>query len=242
MAKKKFSEFWTQTLSSALGTIIGIIVTFGTTFCLQHCEQRQMERTAALMVIHNLEEFTDQLEDDIEDMESTNSLISSVWSRVGQFDKVPDDTLQLFIEKVFVNYTFVATDNTAESIFSTNIDTWKSIGCSEFIEVAGMLFSVKGTVTRMRNEMYSDKRQIYDELMITTTYNDHPAQNAREAATMIFNSAKLVCFIKKQDKYLIFMKNALKTLREHVEECKQLMNVSNAELKTFGENNGEQNK
>ena len=58
--KWKLSDFWKQALSSTLGTIIGIVLTFGTSAWINHREKQETERTAALMVIHNLDSFMEQ--------------------------------------------------------------------------------------------------------------------------------------------------------------------------------------
>ena len=52
--KWELSDFGKQTLSCTLGIVIGIVLTFGTSAWIEHREQQEAERTAALMVIHNL--------------------------------------------------------------------------------------------------------------------------------------------------------------------------------------------
>ena len=61
--KWKLSDFWEQTLSCTLGTVIGIILTFGTSAWIEYHEKQETERTAAMMVIHNLDSFCEDLEE-----------------------------------------------------------------------------------------------------------------------------------------------------------------------------------
>lgn len=63
--KWKLSDFWTQTLSCTLGTVIGIVLTFGTSAWIEYREKQEMERTAALMVIRNLDSFIDELDETV---------------------------------------------------------------------------------------------------------------------------------------------------------------------------------
>lgn len=235
---KRLSDFWTQTLSCTLGTVIGIVVTFGTTATLQRCERQQMEHTAALMVVHNIDNFCRSMEADLDALVHTDSLYSVVWEHVpNRLDKLADDTLQLFIESL-LSRDFTVIDHTAENIFSTNIDTWKSIGSSEFVEVAGKCFSVKQKLEQLQQEMNERKRRVYDTIMTTTLYTEQPAKSAREAAARVFRSAELCTFISWQHNvYLNVMQAGLAALREQNANCKRLMHVSDEELATFGDNN-----
>ena len=71
--KWKLSVFWKQTLSCTLGTIIGIVLTFGTSAWIENHEKQATERTAALMVIHNLDGFCDDLEETTKYLQTIDS-------------------------------------------------------------------------------------------------------------------------------------------------------------------------
>ena len=237
--KNGLSDFWTQTLSGTLGTVIGIIVTFGTTAWLQYREQQATERTAALMVIHNLDNFCDRLANDVEDLKTADSLNYLVWRHSpDHLDQLADSTLQMFMNNL-LSRNFTVDDQTAENIFSTNIDTWKNISSSEFIEQAGECFSAKRMLTKLRGELDEDKRKIYNSIMTATSYTDKPAMTLREAVARVFWSADLCCFIQKQHEYYLGgMRAGLGGLREHNEENKKLMNVTDEELRQFGVSKG----
>jgi hypothetical protein len=237
MNKKRLPEFWMQTLSNTLGTVIGIVLTFGTTFCLQRCEQENTERTASLMVIHNLDNFCESIADDIKILETVDSLNSIVWQHSpDRLEKISDDTLQLFLNNL-LSRDFKPEDNTAEGIFSTNIDTWKSIGNSEFVELAGKCFSVKRMMTKLREELDQERLQVYETFMDMAVYTDKPAQTLHETVARVFCSSELCCFIRKQhDYYLNGMKTGLLTLQEQNGRNKQLMKITDEELKQFGYN------
>ena len=42
--ERKLFDFWTQTLSCTLGTVIGIVLTFGTSAWIEYRERQEMER------------------------------------------------------------------------------------------------------------------------------------------------------------------------------------------------------
>ena len=140
MKKWKLSDFWKQTLSCTLGTIIGIILTFGTSAWIENREKKATERTAALMVIHNLDVFCDNLEETTKDLQAVDSINMMVLAAKDRLDTVPEDTLELFVGNFF-SFQFSPNDQTAETIFSSNIETWKSIDNSEFICVRDLRFA-----------------------------------------------------------------------------------------------------
>ncbi len=230
---KHLPEFWKNTLSNTLGTVIGIALTFGTTLCLQHLEQKKTERTAALMVIHNLNSFCDALEDEINYLQKTDSINSMVWVPRAERHPISEDTLQLFLEDLFSLYQ--SDDNTVESIFGSNIETWTNIGNSEFIEIAGKCFTTRRMVNQVREEMNRDKEHMWYTYMTTAVYTDKPAETLREAIDRVFCSAEMCCFIRKQHlQYIPALQTCLMIIREQNERNKLLMHISDEELQQFG--------
>ena len=141
--KWKLSDFWTQTLSCTLGTIIGIVLTFGTSAWIEERDNQETERTAALMVIHNLDSFIKDLDGVVKEMQATDSINTKVLAAKDHLDTVSEDTLKLFVDGILTHY-FNTIDETAETIFSSNIETWKSIDNSEFIELQAIAFRLSG--------------------------------------------------------------------------------------------------
>lgn len=231
----KRTEFWQSTLSNTLGTIIGIVLTFGTTLGLQRCERVKTERTTALMVIHHLEYYCETLEEDIALLQMQDSLNRVVWDHwPDRYDQIPDDTLQLFLNGLTMR-SFVANDNTVESIFSSNIDTWKSVGSSEFIELAGKCFSATHLISQIREEMDEWKQQNYKTLMLTTVYTDHPTNTLAETTARVFCSPELCSFIKIQrNTYIPTLQMGLNIIKDYNEKNKQLMHVTDSDLEQFG--------
>ena len=234
--KKKLSEFWLNTLSNTLGTITGIIVTFGTTAWLQQREQQTMERTSALMVIHNLDNFCDRLATEIEDMEAEDSLNTRVCQLYpDSLNLIANDTLQLFVDNL-LSRSFVVNDQTADNIFSTNISTWKDITNSRFVEQGGKCFSLKRKMTELRAELDDDRRRVYDTVTTTILLPDGQ-QTASKTVALVLRTPTLRSFIQKlHEYYLGGMQTGLIALRALNAKNKQLMSVTDEELQQFGDN------
>ena len=232
--KWKLSDFWTQTLSCTLGTIIGIVLTFGTSAWIEERDNQETERTAALMVIHNLDSFIKDLDGVVKEMQATDSINTKVLAAKDHLDTVSEDTLKLFVDGILTHY-FNTIDETAETIFSSNIETWKSIDNSEFIELAGNCFSVKRLMVKFQERLEAEKNELSDLFLKTIFYADHPAESTREMAATLLRSATYLSHIQKQhDFYLNGMQQGVKVLREQTDKCKRLMNVTDEELQQFG--------
>lgn len=234
--KWKLSDFWKQTLSCTLGTVIGIILTFGTSAWIEYREKQETERTAALMVIHNLESFTDDLALMVKELQTIDEVNAKVLAAKDHLDTVSEDTLSMFVTGI-LSHNFNTIDETAETIFSSNIETWKSIGNSEFIELAGNCFSAKRLMVKFQERLEAEKDELSDMFLEKVTYSDHPTESLQETVATILRSSRCRRHIKKQgDFYLRGMEQGVKVLSEKTDQCKRLMNVTDEELKQFGYN------
>lgn len=234
--KWKLSDFWEQTLSCTLGTVIGIILTFGTSAWIEYREKQETERTAAMMVIHNLDSFCEDLEESVKELQTIDSISMRVLTAKDRLETVSEDTLQLFVSS-FLTHTFNTNDQTAETIFSSNIETWKSIKSSEFVELAGNCFSAKRLMVKFQDRLEIEKNNMSDLYLETVVCADKPVESTLEKAAMVLSSATFRSFINKQHGfYLAGMQMGLKVLREKTDDCKRLMGVTEAELQQFGYN------
>ena len=142
----------------------------------------------------------------------------------------------MFVEGI-LSHNFNTIDETAETIFSSNIETWKSIGNSEFIELAGNCFSAKRLMVKFQERLEAEKDELSDQFLEKVFYSDHPAESLQEKVATILRSSRCQRLIKKQgDFYLHGMEQGVKVLREKTDKCKRLMNVTDEELKQFGYN------
>ena len=234
--KWKLSDFWTQTLSCTLGTGIGIVLTFGTSAWIEHREKQKTERTAALMVIHNLDSFIEDLDEIVSYLQATDSINMRVMDARDRLATVSEDTLQLFVEGI-LTHNFGTHDETAETIFSSNIETWKSIDNREFIELAGNCFSAKRLMVKFQERLEAERYDLSDLFLRTVYFADHQGESTQERAAAILRSPTYCSYIKKlHDFYLKGLEQGLRVLREQTDKCKRLMNVTDSELRQFGYN------
>lgn len=237
MDRKKLIEFWIQSASATFGTVVGILLTLGTTYYQQVREQKQMERTAALMVISNLDYYSNQLEAKVKEQEAADSLNMLIWQYVDDntLDKVSDDTLRLFMHNL-TNFSYQVVDNTAENIFTTNIDTWKSIENSEFVEHVGKCFAAKNMMAKISDNLENDRHKLFYDLRTTLYLCDNPCGSLRESVERVFDTPDIVFFIEKLHFfYTGSLRTGMESLKKENAKNKLLMQVSEKELKKFGD-------
>ena len=129
MATEKKS--WVKDLLVAFAaTTLSIILTFGTTAVVNHVRQKQERKLTALMVMSSIEQFARDLELIEEQIAHKDSiatwLLSLPVETVAKMNYGPIDDALVEVYALPI----IAYDRTAETIFSSHIDTWKTWGIS----------------------------------------------------------------------------------------------------------------
>ena len=137
-----------ELLMTFLATTISIVLTFGTALLIEQHQRNKAKRQMAMMIIHDIDESINQMEE--------------VDSIIRRFSKLQLNVLEgKYKEPIkFASIALSSCDpskvefpETAEKIFTSNTDTWSTIGKTDFID----------NVTRCFIERRKFKTQIIDE-------------------------------------------------------------------------------
>ena len=144
---------WVKDLLVAFAaTTLSIILTFGTTAVVNHVRQKHERKLTALMVMSSIEAFARDLEQ-LEEFTAQHDSVAT-WllslpiedvARLG--DEPLIDTFNDVFELGVLNH-----DRTAETIFSSHIDTWKNMGNFKFIDNVGWCFSAMNSLEEDYNQ------------------------------------------------------------------------------------------
>ena len=141
-------SYWARELfMTFLATTISIVLTFGTAMLIENHQRNKAKRQMAMMIIHDIDETIVQMED-----------VDSILRRFSALQlNVLEGTYDQPIQ--FANIALSACDpsdvefpETAERIFTSNTDTWSTIGKTDFID----------NVTRCYIERRKFKEQVID--------------------------------------------------------------------------------
>lgn len=128
--------------SQFLATTLSIILTFGTTAMVNHCQRLKDRKLSAMMVMGNIETFSRRVEDMASSMARRDSIATWMLSLPqDSLDLIPPSEMVDLINEVIAGIDFLTHDKTAESIFSSNIETWKNMQKFQFIDNVGFCFS-----------------------------------------------------------------------------------------------------
>ena len=157
MATEKKSRSWEQDLLIAFAaTTLSIILTFGTSMVVNRIQQKKERKLTALMVMSSIEKFARDLEYIEKDTGHRDSiatwLLSIPVEALAEIDGEPID--EAFREAV--NLPIITHDKTAETIFSSQIETWKNMGNFKFVENVGKCFSEMNFIEEHFNERVED--------------------------------------------------------------------------------------
>ena len=128
------NHYWLQFIISAMGTAIGVALTFGLNGLIENRKQDQAQRLTAIMVIHDIDNTIDELKSMKEREEKRCKLLEYATEHKGHLDKVPYDTLTTIINSLLNSHSDFRFDDSKEKIFNSDLDTWQNLGNMKFID------------------------------------------------------------------------------------------------------------
>ena len=181
MATEKKKPTWLKDLLVAFAaTTLSIILTFGTTAVVNRIKQKQERKLTALMVMSSIEQFARQLEEIEKDTAHRDSIATWLLS-------IPIEDVVKYDERLFFNalheaidLSAVTYDRTAETIFSSNIGTWKNMGNFKFINSVGNCFSEMSLIEEHYNGRVLDLKAVFDNIGLHKS--DYPGSTMSEKA------------------------------------------------------------
>ena len=121
--KWHMGAWWLATTSSIVGTITGIIVTFGTSAYLEEKKHEENQRLVVMMVLNNIEIYNRRLSKDIAVMEKNDSLFQAIMQYSDEkVRSVSKDTALMFLNSLG-SRSFRIVNHTSERIFSSSMST-----------------------------------------------------------------------------------------------------------------------
>lgn len=118
------SHLFKELVISLVGTVIGIILTVGVTYCSEKRNKEEMARKVMLLTIHNLDASIGSMERLVDELSRQDTIFNYVRERVTS--TVSPDTLDLFVSALYSHH-IRPIDSSTEAIFSSNFEIWKYI-------------------------------------------------------------------------------------------------------------------
>ena len=204
-------SYWVrELLLTILATSISIVLTFGTAYYLDHRQKMNSQRQMAMMIIHDIDMS-------IQQMEKVDSIIrefSDIQLQVveGRFDKDINFANVILSLRDPISIEF---PETTERIFTSNVDTWSTIGKVDFIDNVSHCYLVRSQFKKKVIEAFHKKLQPDDMELKARPLDDYLDVEA--------------------DYFLAQTEFAINELKADNEINKQIMGISNKDLEEFVE-------
>jgi len=171
-------SWWKDFVVAILATTVSIVLTFGTSKLIEHNNQKKERRLTALMVMSSIESFARSIDESAEVWDRLDSV--AVWLLrlpIEEVERLGEEPFQDAINEVF-QAPIIRHDQTAETIFSSNIDTWKNMGNFQFVDNVGACFSqmnwIEGKINEEAVEYTSHQARIFNH------FSEYPGKTFTE--------------------------------------------------------------
>ena len=229
---KKFhiSDFWSNTLASTIGTIVGIVLTFGTSHLIERRQEAVRERHVALMVIHDIEGYCDLVENTMEEWEELDSINNFILDYVSEDSvEIADSTLEFFDENLFVRH-YWAYNTTTQNIFNSNIEIWQDVSDKNFIENTGKCYGLMSVIDEANKQYNYYMQQAHDSYVRNVEPVVTDDTSLRQDIQRTIQEADVNLALYQLSSSLTTYKKYLNLIRMFNERNKKIMNISDEEL------------
>ena len=149
-------DFWKQIGMIVVGATISLMLTILAAQMLETMQRAKDRKLSAMMVLSNIEMFSRALDEHAEIMASVDSVATWLLSKpLEELALLPEDELNNLIDRATGTF-FLTYDNSAEQIFSKNIETWKNMSNVQFIDMVGQCFSAMRQIEEYWNTRMTD--------------------------------------------------------------------------------------
>jgi hypothetical protein len=175
MSNKFFDRNWWKDLAVAiLATTVSIVLTFGTSKLVERNNQKKERRLTALMVMSSIESFARSIDESAEVWDRLDSI--AVWllrMPIEDVERLGEEPLKDAVNELF-QAPVIRHDQTAETIFSSNIDTWKNMKNFQFVDNVGACFSQMNWIEEKINQEAVEYTE--NQARIFNNFLDYPGE------------------------------------------------------------------
>lgn len=229
---KKFhiSDFWSNTLASTIGTIVGIVLTFGTSHLIEGRQEAARERHIALMVIHDIDHYCELVENTVKEWEERDSINNFILDYVSEDSvEIADSTLEFFDEELFGFHAWIY-NTTTQNIFNSNIEIWQDVSDKNFIEYTGKCFDAMSIINKANEEYNYYTKQAYESYVTNVEPVLTDDTSLRQDIQRTIQEADVKLALYQLSSSLTTYKKFLDLIRMLNEQNKKIMNISDEEL------------
>ncbi|MBO7617640.1 MAG: hypothetical protein J6T22_10575 [Bacteroidales bacterium] len=202
--KEKRSSDTKQFLLTLLATTISIILTFGTSAVIDRRHKEAAKKEMVMMIIYDFDKTIEQVQKLDVAFQKANQTQLEIALHPEYFDSLRYQIMSA-IPIITVEFS-----ETTENIFSSNIETFNTLGNVNFVHEVSSFYN---------------NRRTYQEIVVDQFKKELRETTALQSLENLFQvSFPMYCFTSRQ---------FLKSLQRTRNRCLQMMKISEEELKEF---------
>ena len=182
-AKKSLAKFkmpkklraWIKE-SQFLATTLSIILTFGTTGLVEHCQRVRDRQLSAMMVLSSIENFSKNADEMAQDMARCDTIGTWLLSLPqDSLDMIQPEEVRGVIKEMLSLVNYMSHDKTVENIFGNSFETWKNMGNRNyrFIESVGDSFAKINAYESNWNEWVKEYEKTINNVLSEMVPGEH---------------------------------------------------------------------
>ena len=243
MEKKTKRRFdWGSFFVTALGTAIGVALTFVVSGILERRNKAQAQRLTAIMVIHDIDNSIDIVKKMKEEEERNGELLRFALKQRDHLEGMPFDTLASVLDILADSRSDFSFDTSKEKIFNSDLDTWQNLGNMAFLDNAQSFYYNRQGFQDGINQSTMWERPIpNEEYMQLIMGDDWASAEAYAAAIRPFLKEKLhenrvAYYINSSSNRVNYLTQVIDYWTGLNNENKFLMGITDQELEDYVNN------
>ena len=173
------THWWGETMTSLVGTVVGIVLTFGTTFYMEKKDKADMARKTVIITLHNLDSRITNLEQGMAWMNHVDTLFRVVSRHgAGDLQGVPADTLLAAFD-IFTYQDIQLSENIAESIFANSIEVWEYMDDERIIGRISNCYAFSNFCAEVQQQLQEERTAIFKDYLKQLKVMEHTPEAAR---------------------------------------------------------------
>lgn len=141
-----------------VGTVTGIVLTFGVTYCSDSRNKDEMARKTVTLAIHNIDASIAGMQRLVDDLRQQDSLFMFMREQRERLHKISADTLDLFIRAMY-SRNVRPVDKSTENIFSSSFEIWRHLDDPRVIGRIANCYSILNSCSGEYGNLESERLQ-----------------------------------------------------------------------------------
>ena len=231
---RKFFDYswWKDASVATSGTILGIILTFGTTGYLEDRQQKQMADKTVKLAIHNLDASISNMEKLVNEMKQNDSIYHravTLWP--DSLKMMSTDSLQMIISS-FGSRRYYITDISTKEIFYSSFEVWQNLDDAKVIGRIGNCYSILNTCSKEYDRMADLTNQAHYEFIKGRLPDDYPS--AADAVKEFLSRHDVIYALEWYSQMANTLDNLVDIAKQLNERNKQELGIEQQELDEIG--------